>query len=105
VDCADHLGKPIQRLYYPPYPSQYNPIERCWGSLEQHWNGAKLVDGDTMLGWAHTMTGQGIHPLVKLSQTVYQKGVSLSKRAMQVVEASLERNPLLPQWDILIRPA
>jgi Rhodopirellula transposase DDE domain len=24
---------------YPPYHSKYNPIERCWGILETHWNG------------------------------------------------------------------
>jgi hypothetical protein len=36
---------------------------------------------------------------------VYQKGVTLSKQAMREVEARLERNPLLPKWDILIRPA
>ena len=105
VDFADHTGKPIQLLYYPPYHSKYNPIERCWGILEQHWNGTKLVDVDTMVGWTHRMTWKGIHPIVTLSRTVYQKGVSLSKKAMQAVEARLERNPLLPKWDILIQPA
>jgi hypothetical protein len=105
VDFADHTGKPIQLLYYPPYHSKYNPIERCWGILEQHWNGTKLVDVDTMLGWSQSMTWKGIHPIVNLSRTVYQKGVSLSKKAMRAVESRLERNPLLPKWDILIRPA
>jgi hypothetical protein len=51
------------------------------------------------------MTWKGIHPVVELSRGVYDKGVSISKRAMQSVEARLERNPLLPKWDILIRPA
>jgi hypothetical protein len=27
------------------------------------------------------------------------------KEAMKEVEARLERNPILPKWDILIRPA
>ena len=44
---ADAIGKPIQLLYYPPYHSKYNPIERCWGILEQHWNGTKLIDAST----------------------------------------------------------
>jgi hypothetical protein len=39
VQFADAIGKPVQLLYYPPYHSKYNPIERCWGILEQHWNG------------------------------------------------------------------
>jgi hypothetical protein len=105
VEFADYTGKSIQLLYYPPYHSKYNPIERCWGILEQHWNGAKLVDVDAMLGWAKSMTWKGIHPVVELSRKLYHKGVSLSKAAMHEVEARLERNPLLPKWDILIRPA
>ena len=58
-----------------------------------------------MLEGAKSMTWKGIHPIVKLSRTVYQKGISLTKKAMQAVEARLERHPLLPKWDILIRPA
>ena len=58
-----------------------------------------------MLGWAKTMTWKGIHPVVNLNKKVYKKGVSLSKKAMKEIEKRLERNPLLPKWDILIRPA
>jgi len=105
VAFADHIGKPIQLLYYPPYHSKYNPVERCWGILEKHWNGAKLIDVGTMLRWAASMTWKGIHPVVELSREVYEKGVSLSREAMKAVEERLERNPLLPKWDILIRPA
>lgn len=105
VAFADHIGKPIQLLYFPPYHSKYNPIERCWGILEQHWNGAQLTDVDAMLGWARSMTWKGLHPVAELTRTVYEKGVSLSKKTMQAVEARLERNPSLPDWDILIRPA
>ena len=57
-----------------------------------------------MLAWAQSMTWKGLHPLVTLSRAVYQKGVSLSKAAMRAVEARLERDPLLPKWDIMIRP-
>ena len=105
VAFCDALGKPIQLLYYPPYHSKYHPIERCWGILELPWNGTKLVDVETMVEWANTMTWKGIHPLVELSRKVYQKGVALRKRAMQAVEARLARHPELPKWDILILPA
>jgi len=105
VDFADRIGKSIHLLYYPPYHSKYNPIERCWGVLEKHWNGAKLIDAQTMLEWARSMTWKGRHPVVMLSQAVYKKGVTLTKQAMAEVEARLLRNPLLPPWDILIRPA
>jgi len=35
-------------VYYPPYHSKYNLIERCWGILENHWNG-------TLLNSVHTV--------------------------------------------------
>jgi Rhodopirellula transposase DDE domain len=104
VEFCDAIGKPIQLVYYPPYHSKYNPIERCWGILELHWNGTKLIDVEMMLEWAKSMTWKGIHPIVELSRKVYQKGVTLSKSAMRTVEARLERHPRLPKWDILIHP-
>jgi Rhodopirellula transposase DDE domain len=105
VQLVDTIGKPVQLLYYPPYHSKYNPIERCWGILELHWNGTQLRTVDTLLEWAQSMTWKGLKPVVELSRKVYAKGVTLSKTAMQAVEARLERNPLLPKWDILIHPA
>ena len=105
VQFADHIGKPIHLLYSPPYHSQYHPMERCWGMLALHWNGTKLVDVETMLAWAKSMTWKGIHPVVERSRKVYQKGIALSKKAMQAIERRLERHPVLPKWDILIRPA
>ena len=100
----DAIGKPIQLLYYPPYHSKYNPIERCWGILEQHWNGTKLIDAKTMLEWAKSMTWKGLHPVVELSHTVYEKGISLGNVAMRAVEARLKRDATLPKYDILINP-
>ena len=104
VALCDGLGKPMQLLYYPPYHRQYNPIKRCWGIWAWHWNGTKLVDVETMVAWAKSMTWKGLHPIVTLRRQVSHKGVTLSKRAMQVVEARLERDAELPYWDILIRP-
>jgi len=105
VPLVDTIGKPFQLLYYPPYHSKYNPIERCWGLLELHWNGTPLRSDDTMLEGAQSMTWKGLKPVVDLSRKVYAKGVTLSKTAMQAVEARLERNPLLRKWDILIHLA
>ena len=96
VQLADVINKPIQLLYYPPYHSKYNPIERCWGILELQWNGTKLIDAETMLEWAKQMTWKGLHPVVELSHKVYQKGISLGKAAMQAVEARLKRDPHCP---------
>jgi hypothetical protein len=102
---ADAIHKPLQLLYYPPYHSQYNPIERCWGIVELQWNGTKRIDAETMLKWAKRMTWKGLHPIVELSHKGYQKGIALGKAAMQAVAKRVERHPALPKYDILINPA
>ena len=70
----------IRLAYYPPYHSKYNPIERCWGILENHWNGTLLDSIDTVLQFASTMTWNGKHPVVELVTTTYQTGVAFDKR-------------------------
>jgi transposase len=95
----------IRLAYYPPYHSKYNPIERCWGILEQHWNGSLLDSVDAVIQFATTMTWKGKHPLVELVTTPYQTGVKLTKEAMQVVETQLQRLPSLEKWFIDIKPS
>ncbi len=56
VTFADKIGKAIHLVYYPPYHRKYNPIERCWGILELHWNGALLTTIDVMKKWMKSMT-------------------------------------------------
>jgi hypothetical protein len=58
-----------------------------------------------MLAWARSMTWKGLHPIVTLSDTLYEKGISLGKKAMKGIEDRLHRNPSLPKWYVLIRPA
>ena len=105
VEFADAVCKEIQLMYYPPYYSKYNPIERCWGILEKHWNGTILNSVHTMVEWAKTMTWKGAHPIVELSSVVYKKGITHSKLAMKDIENRLIRNPELPKYDILIKPS
>jgi transposase len=53
---ADATGLEVKLVYYPPYHSKYNPIEHCWGVLENHWNGTLLNRVATVVEWARTMT-------------------------------------------------
>jgi transposase len=90
VEFARKYGLVVQLAYYPPYHSKYNPIERCWGILELHWNGALLDSVEAVLGYAETMTWKGGHPEVVLVETAYSKGVRLSREEMEVLEAIRE---------------
>ena len=106
VTCVPQSHLTVRLAYYPPYHSKYNPIERCWGSLENHGNGTVLDSLDTVLQFARTMTWNGKSPVVQLVTTTYQTGVTLTKDAMETVEAQLTRLPDLGKWfvDIVSPP-
>ncbi|MCF6312683.1 MAG: transposase [Verrucomicrobiales bacterium] len=60
VEFSDKHGITIQLAYYPPYHSKYNPIERCWGVLGNHWRGQLLERVAKTLGLTRSMTYGGI---------------------------------------------
>lgn len=95
----------VQLAYYPPYHSKYNPIEHCWGCLEQHWNGNLLDELDTVVRFAQSMTWQGKHPIVEVVTTLYKTGVHLTQVAMAELEARIQRLPSLEKWFVEISPA
>jgi transposase len=53
----------VTLAYYPPYHSKYNPVERCWGILEQHWNADLLDTIETVVNFAQTMRWKGNPPI------------------------------------------
>jgi len=105
VAFADEKGIRIELAYYPPYHSKYNPVERCWGVLENYWRGELIQTIEKALGLARSMTYNGVHPVVKLIKKTYSNGVTLGKEAMIGVEARLERKSGLEKWFISISPA
>jgi hypothetical protein len=101
---SQQYGITVRLAYYPPYHSKYNPVERCWGILEHHWNGALLDSIDAVIQFASTMTWNGKHPVVELITTRYQTGVKLMKDAMDLIEAQITRLPDLGKWFVDIVP-
>jgi len=90
----------ISLAYYPPYHSKYNPIERVWGVLEKHWNGELLDSVEKVLGLSRTMSWNGKSPIVKMVKGVYEKGVKLTKKAMEKLETLLIRLPGIEKWAV-----
>lgn len=104
VEFSDRHQLTLELAYYPPYHSKYNRIERCWGVLENHWNGALLNSVETALEWAQTMTWRGITPLVHLLDRTYDTGVRLTKRLFRPIAQRLLRSSSLPKWSLTIPP-
>ena len=104
TDLVDQLALTVELAYYPPSHSKYNPIERVWGVLEQHWNGSLLDTLETVFNFAQTMTYNGVGPSVELVTTPYQTGVKLSQKAMANLEERFERLPGLEKYFVRIAP-
>jgi hypothetical protein len=104
VEFADQNNLEIELIYYPPYHSKYNPVERCWGILEMHWNGTLLDTVEKALGWAKTMTWKGTQPVVQMLEKAYQTGVRLTKAALKPLAERIRRSKTLPRWSASIQP-
>ena len=101
---ADQQQLTLQLAYYPPYHSKYNPVERVWGGLEQHWNGSLLDSVDTVLAFARSFTWRSQRPVVTYIDRVYQTGVKLSQMAMAQLEERFKRLSGLEKWFVTISP-
>jgi len=104
VEFSDRYQLTLELAYYPPYHSKYNRIERCWGVLENHWNGALLNSVEAALKWAQSMTWRGVAPLIHLLDRTYNTGVRLTRRLFRPSAERLLRSSTLPKWSLTIPP-
>ena len=101
--CITNLK--IHLLYYPPYHSKYNPIERVWAAVEQYWNGTILNSVDKVINTLHNVKWKNTHLSALLLDKTYQKGITIADKEMEKFEAFLIRKPNLEKWDVWIKPS
>lgn len=87
-----------------PY-SKYNPIECVWTAVENYWNGTLLTSVDKVIDTLGNVTWKSINLTATLLDKVYQKGITFSDEVMEIKEQFIQRNELLPKWDIFIKPS
>jgi Rhodopirellula transposase DDE domain len=104
VQFADWSGLELRLVYYPPYHSKYNPIERCWSALEKKWNGVLLISWGVIQACALRMTWRQQHPVVERLQGSYAAKVCVPKAEMKLYNTRLQRSATLPKYDITIKP-
>lgn len=104
TDFVDHYQLPVQLAYYPPYHSKYNPIERVWGHLEKHWNGALLDTLDTVVNFACSFQFKQLQPVVNVISKVYETGIKLTQKQMNLLEQRFDRLAGLERWFVRIMP-
>ena len=104
VEFANRYSITVKLAYYPPYHSKYNPIERTWASLEQHWNGDLLDSENTVINFAKTMSWCEKQPFVKIVEKIYELGKKLTKEVMKEYEKVIDRLEGLENWFVIISP-
>ncbi len=104
VEFADMSRLTIRLIYYPPYHSKYNGIERYWAGLEKSWNGYLLDTVNAVLNRAANFFWKGLSATVKLLDEIYEKGIKVVGKEKVALEQRLQRSPTLPWWDITIYP-
>ncbi|GGK00692.1 hypothetical protein GCM10007063_23740 [Lentibacillus kapialis] len=104
IEFAAKYDVKILLAYYPPYHSKYNPIERIWGRLEQHWNGGILDTCETVLKFAENMTWKDENPCVSLAEKAYETGQKVEKKVMETYEKMIDRANGIEKWFVVINP-
>jgi transposase len=104
IDLVDATGLEVRLVYYPPYHSKYNPIERCWSALEKKWGGALLTSLAVILSWASRMTWKGNSPTVQALEGEFPYVATIADKDWKPYATRLERSATLPNYDVVIRP-
>ena len=105
VDLTSKYQIEIELVYYPPYHSKYNPVERLWARLEKMWNGMLLLSENICNRIMSKLTWKGNKAIVKYITKKYEKGVTYSKEEMNKYEGiNIHRDESLKKWSIIITP-
>lgn len=105
VELSTKYNVKIILAYYPPYHSKYNPVERIWERLEQHWNANLLDSVETVVKMIETMDYQKQQPKVHLIEQVYESGKKVAKDLMEIYEKALNRKENIGKWFVTITPS
>ena len=104
VEFVDMTELAVRIVYYPPYHSKYNAIERYWAGLEKSWNGYLLDTVNAVLSRSANFLWKGVCASVNLLDAVYEKGVRVCKKQRAKIDQRLQRSNELPWYDITIHP-
>ena len=104
TEFVDETGLIVRLVYYPPYHSKYNGIERYWAGLEKSWNGYLLDTVDTVLKRAANFFWKGCRSTVTILKGSYAKGIKVCGKEKAKLEERIQRSEKLPKYDITISP-
>ena len=101
----DKIFISIELVYYPPYHSKYNPIERYWARLLLSWSGLIINTIDKLIETINKVTWKGIKSKATLVTKEYKKGISIDKNDIKTLEKKhVYREEGIEKWSLVITP-
>ena len=105
INIAKKYNIQIELVYYPPYHSKYNPVERLWARLEKIWNGFLLETKEVCLSFMKNLTWRNTKSVTKLKEVKYEKGLTINRKEMKMLEDKyITRTDGIKKWSVLITP-
>jgi hypothetical protein len=105
MEFACIIGINIHLLYYPPYHSKYNPVERVWAAVEQYWNGTLLDSVQKTINTLKNVTWKAQNLNIIVLDKKYDTKITLSTTERQKREQFIIRKATLEKWDVWIKPS
>jgi len=105
VELAKKHNITIELVYYPPYHSKYNKIERYWARLSLSWNGTIIDSLPKLVMVMNKVTWNGIKTKAKVSLKEYDTKIKIDSEEMEKLEKNnIHRDKILKKWSIVITP-
>lgn len=105
IDLVKKYNISIELVYYPPYHSKYNAIERYWARLHLSWNGLIIDTVDKLIETINKVTWKGTKSVATLVTKEYKKGISIDKEDIRILERKhVYREEGIEKWSLVITP-
>lgn len=105
IDLSIKYGIAIELVYYPPYHSKYNPIERLWARLQISWSGLIIDSIDKLINAINKITWKGIKCVSTFIAKEYGKGITIDKDEIKKLEEKhVYREEGIEKWSLVIAP-
>ena len=105
IDLSKKHNISIELVYYPPYHSKYNPIERYWSRLQLYWSGLIINTVDKLIETINKVNWKDVYTQTTLVNKEYKKGISIDKHEMKILERKhIYREDGIEKWSLVITP-
>jgi hypothetical protein len=101
---ANDSGLEISVCHFPPGTSKWNKVEhRLFSRISLNWKGIPLEEYETVVQLiGATKTKKGLTVKCQLDETIYQKGIKITKQ--QFEQINLSKNDFHGEWNYTIKP-